>query len=377
VRLFGQGNLDAALDRFERAHVLAHANGTIAGNLSDLRTYLGWKSVKEQEVDQALVHFKRAVEAKEANVEAWKGLGFVHLQLKETPEALRALERAHHLAPGDADVAIALSRLMDQSDDLQGAESVLSSFLARRPGNPEATKLLARMKRDATVEENFQSSDTGHFRLKFDGAENASVGALVSAILEEAWAQVGADFHYYPPDAVVVILYARDDFRKVSNSPDWSRGVYDGKIRIPVGGVNERTDELEDVIFHEYTHVVVNQITRGRCPTWLNEGLAQSQEPSADGGKRSLLAALKSRGPVPLSGLEGPSCAFPSRRRGGLRGRFAAVRYIAETWSFFHLRQILDQIGEGRSPEEALKGVLHFGYEDLEAGIAEYVRRSG
>jgi tetratricopeptide (TPR) repeat protein len=378
VHLFGQGSFDAALDRFERAHVLAHGNATIAGNLSDLRTYLGWRSVKAQEMDQALVHFERAVETNEENVDAWKGLGFVHLQLKETPEAVRALERAHDLSPGDTDVGIALSRLLYQSDDLQAAEDVLSSLLTRKPGNPEATKLLARMKRDATVEGNFQSNDTGHFRLKFDGAENASVGALVGAVLEEAWAKVGADFHYYPADPVVVILYARDDFRKVSNSPDWSRGIYDGKIRIPVGGVNERSDELEDVIFHEYTHVVVNQITRGRCPTWLNEGLAQVQEPSADGGKQALLAALKSRGPIPLSRLEGSFMRLPeSQAQVAYAEGYAAVLYISETWSFFHLRQILDQIGEGKRPEEAVKDVLHFGYEDLEAGIAEYLRRTG
>ncbi len=378
VRDFGKGKLDAALERFERAHVLARANKTIARNLSDLRTYLGWKSVKAQELDEALVHFEHAVEISEENVDAWKGLGFVHLQQKETPEAVRALERAHALAPGDADVAIALSRLLYQSDDLEAAGEVLSSFLARNPGNAEATKLLARMKRDATVEENFQSNDTGHFRLKFDGAENALAGSLVGSILEEAWAEVGADFHYYPPDPVVVILYARDDFRKVSNSPDWSRGIYDGKIRIPVGGLNERSEELEDVIFHEYTHVVVNQITRGRCPTWLNEGLAQAKEPSADGGKRALLAALKTRGAIPLSGLEGSFLRLPeAQAQLAYAQGYAAVLYISETYSFYHLRQILDGIGEGKRPEDALRSVLHFGYEDLEAGIAEYVQQAG
>jgi len=378
VRDFGKGKLDAALDSFERAHVLARGNETIARNLSDLRTYLGWKSVKAQELDQALVLFEHAVETNEKNVEAWKGLGFVHLQQKETPEAVRALESAHAIAPGDADVALALSRLLYQSDDLKAAGEVLSSFLARNPGNAEATKLLARMKRDTAVEENFQSNDTGHFRLKFDGAENALAGSLVGAVLEEAWAQVGADFHYYPPDPVVVILYARDDFRKVSNSPDWSRGIYDGKIRIPVGGLNERSEELEDVIFHEYTHVVVNQITRGRCPTWLNEGLAQVQEPSADGGKLALLAALKARGTIPLSGLEGSFLRLPeAQAQMAYAQGYAAVLYISETYSFYHLRQILDGIGEGKRPEDALRSSLHFGYEDLEAGIAEYVRRAG
>ena len=56
---------------------------------------------------------------------------------------------------------------------------------------------------------------------------------------------------------------------------------------------------------------------------------------------------------------------------------YAAVLYVSESYSFYHLRQILDRIGEGQRPEEAIRSVLHFGYEDLEAGIAEYVRRAG
>jgi len=378
VRLFGRGDLEGALDRFERAHTLAHANKVIAGNLSDLCTYLGWKSAKAQFYDQALIHFERAVETNEENVDAWKGLAFVHMQQKETREAVRALERAHDLAPGDADVALALSRLLYQSDDLTEAENVLSSLLTRKPGHAEAAKLLARMRRDSSVEERFQSNDTGHFRLKFDGVENAGAGALVAAILEEAYSKVGADFHYYPPDPVVVILYAQNDFQSVSGSPDWSRGIYDGKIRIPVGGVNERSEELEDVIFHEYTHVVVNQITRGHCPTWLNEGLAQVEEPSADGGKQALLSTLKRRGTVPLGGLEGSFMKLPKAQAALAYAQgYAAVLYVSESYSFYHLRQILDRIGEGQRPEEAVRSVLHFGYEELEAGIAEYARRAG
>jgi tetratricopeptide (TPR) repeat protein len=378
VTLFEEGNLDGALDRFERSHHLAPDNATITKNLSDLRTYLGWKAIHAKDFDGAIAYFQRALEAEDRNVEALKGSGYAHLQLKETSAAIRDLERAQALAPGDRDLGVALARLYYQADDLDQAKKVLSTLLAHRPGDAEARKLFGKMEHDQSVEGRFQSNDTGHFRLKFDGAENGAVGALVSAVLEEAYSQIGADFHYYPPDPVVVILYTRDEFRTVSGSPDWSRGVYDGKIRIPVGGVNERSGELEDVIFHEYTHVIVNQITRGRCPTWLNEGLAQYQEPSTDGGKNGLLSALRARGVVPMAALEGSFLRLPEgQAQIAYAQGYAAVLYIAETYSFYHVRQILDRIGAGESAEQALKSVLHFGYEDLQAGITEYLRRAG
>jgi len=56
---------------------------------------------------------------------------------------------------------------------------------------------------------------------------------------------------------------------------------------------------------------------------------------------------------------------------------YAAVLYIAESYSFYHVRSILDQIGAGKTAQEAVKDVLHFGYDDLQAGIVDYLRRSG
>ena len=42
------------------------------------------------------------------------------------------------------------------------------------------------------------------------------------------------------------------------------------------------TDELARVLKHELTHSFVGQKTDGRCPVWLQEGIAQYME-----GKRS------------------------------------------------------------------------------------------
>jgi hypothetical protein len=341
-------------------------------------THLGWQSVKEEAFEQALSHFDRALGADQKNVEAWKGSGYARIQLEETEAAIRDFEEAHRLAPGDADVALALARLLYQSDELARGKQVLDTLLAEQPGHAKAKKLLARMTQDDSVERKFQANDTGHFRLKFDATANGHVGSLVGAILEEAYTTLGGEFHHYPPDPVVVILYTKEEFRSVSGTPHWSRGIYDGKIRIPIGGVNERTEELEDVIFHEYTHVVVNQITRGRAPTWLNEGLAQHAEPSSDGGKRALLQTLRRQGLIPLSGLEGSFLKLSGNHaRLAYAEAYAAVLYIAEAYSFYHLRSILDHIGAGDTPEEAVKKVLHFGYADLVAGIADYIRRTG
>lgn len=378
VSLFKRGDAEGALEKLQDAYFRLPDNPVIARNFSTVLTHVGWENLKAERYDEALRRFDQALGVDDENVEALKGSGFSRIRLKETEAAIRDFDEAHRLSPGDADVGLALARLLYQGDDLVRARSVLVTLLHENPGNARARKLMKRVVQEDEVERKFQANDTGHFRLKFDFSENAALGAVVSGILEEAYTLLGAEFHHFPVDPIVVILYTKEQFRSVSGSPHWSRGVYDGKIRIPVGGVNERTEELEDVIFHEYTHVMVNHITRGRCPTWLNEGLAQYKEPSSAGGKRALLGTLRRVDLVPLARLEGSFLKLPDgAARIAYAQAYAAVLYVAETYSFYHLRSILERIGAGDKPEEALRKVLHYGYPSLQTGIADYLRQFG
>jgi tetratricopeptide (TPR) repeat protein len=378
VSLFKRGDTEGALEKLEEAYFRLPDNPLIARNFSNVLTHVVWENLKTKRYDEALRRFDRALGVDDENVEALKGSGFSRIRLKETDAAVRDFDEAHRLSPGDVDAGLALAQLLYQGDELVRAKSVLVTLLRENPENVRARKLMKRVVEEDKVEREFQANDTGHFRLKFDISENAALGAVVSAILEEAYTLIGGEFHHFPADPTVVILYTKEQFRSVSRLPHWSRGVYDGKIRIPVGGVNERTEELEDVIFHEYTHVVVNHITRGRCPTWLNEGLAQYKEPSADGGKRALLRTLRRVDLVPLSLLEGSFLKLPGdAARTAYAQAYAAVLYVAETYSFYHLRSILERIGAGDKPEEALRKVLHYGYPSLQTGIADYLRRFG
>jgi len=73
-----------------------------------------------------------------------------------------------------------------------------------------------------------------------------------------------------------VLLYAKTAFKTVTQAPEWAGGLYDGKIRIPVGGLTtaEEAVGLQSVLVHEMTHAFLFRMAPVGLPLWFNEGLA-------------------------------------------------------------------------------------------------------
>ena len=90
----------------------------------------------------------------------------------------------------------------------------------------------------------------------------------------------------------------------------WAAGLFDGEITL----VSEEDDEEEArslyiYLTHEIVHLAVYEIAMGRCPFWLDEGLAVylSQE-LPDSYLEVIRGALKADGSLPdLKDLERPS----------------------------------------------------------------------
>ena len=92
----------------------------------------------------------------------------------------------------------------------------------------------------------------------------------------------------------------------MTHAPAWASALNDGEIRIPVEGLTEITPKLRRVIRHELTHSFINAMTRGNCPSWFHEGLAQMREGSDRMDPYPRLRVAQSDGNLlPLWSLEG------------------------------------------------------------------------
>ena len=185
---------------------------------------------------------------------------------------------------------------------------------------------LDRVGRELSAEGGFGRDVSRHFTIQYDGPVPREVARTALLLLEEAYDRLWRDFGRSPQHDMPVILYTRGLFDEITRSPAWVGGTYDGKIRVPVGGLQTESDarRLEPILAHELTHAFIRANVPGRLPLWFEEGLAGHFEGTP--AEAALRTPARRRGRVrePRRGERGPARRAAGRRR--LRRRRARRR---------------------------------------------------
>jgi len=383
---FEAGNYRDAAFYFKEAYKAAGAEDEdfdmIRISLARSLTALGWEVYREKDYKSASDYFD---EANDHYMEAasLKGYGYAQASLENYGEAIESFTFLLREFGPDADVKTTLKvvyvRFAEQ--ELAGSRTSRSLRLMEQARNLDPTdenlkKRLEGIKRESDHEEGFSERRGSRFNVKFEGGENAVSGHVIAILLEEAYQVVGAELSYYPDKPISAVLYSKEGFRDVTRSPAWAGALYDGRIKIPAGGITEKTNKLEAVLFHEYTHAVVHRISGGRAPTWLNEGLAQYLENKREADYAELLAAIVKAGGVRLSQLEGSFMHLDSQNAAvAYSVSLSATEYIIREYGIYACRRILEQLGSGKSLAAAVNNILFISYDELQDGWQRYLKR--
>jgi tetratricopeptide (TPR) repeat protein len=297
------------------------------------------------------------------------------IQIGHAEDAIPMAEKSTRLAPDSAEGWMVLGYAYYSADRNRDAIEAWKRSLQIRP-DPTVQKYLEKAQRDQHATADFDQRDSGHFSLRYEGHSiPESLRDSVLQVLEANYDDLSSQFEVSPPN-ITVILYTEQAFQDVTHSPSWTTAINDGKIRVPISGVTTVTPDLARILRHELTHTFINQLSRGRCPQWLHEGVAQLMEPRTAAPFGATLARLFAEDhEVPLNLLEGSFMNLEGKEASvAYIQSLAVAEYLRDTYGMDEIRQILERIGEGQSTEFALQSTVHAGYAKLQQDVGRYLK---
>ena len=253
---------------------------------------------------------------------------------------------------------------MRQDRNREAEEALRAALAVRNDAGTQA--LLARLRKGMDDERGMAEQKLSHFHVRYDGDAHDGVGREILAALERHFATLAVTLDHQPQVTIPVILFTREGYYDASGAPAWSGGVFDGldgRIRVPVGGLDERlTPDMESTLLHELTHAFVNDRTRGLAPKDLHEGLAQYIE-----GKRvgSMLTQEQ-------------LTALADGRIGGVGGFYLGalsyVEYLIALRGMGGMNDLLRAMGETGSVDKAFTQVHGQTYQTSRRAWVERLR---
>jgi tetratricopeptide (TPR) repeat protein len=354
------GDYDKQLERLRTSYQMFPYNEKLKRDLAEAYANYGTLFFNRRQYEQADENFLKASELYPDEAPFALSRGICNYYLKRYDIARYELERTRSDNPDSVELLYYLGLVLYETDNRQQAMELWELALKRSPDRQEIIDLLKKARKETTVEDRMDRGHSSRFNLTYDPGVNTSLALAILDVLEDASNQVGAELGHFPEARVPVAIYKRDDYKDVTDSPDWSGGVYDGTIRLPFGAMSEITPPMRAILFHEYAHVVVFDLTRGNCPVWLNEGIAeifgrkQFTHPAGVAGQAAMKGAA-----TDIRKLEGGFSGLSSNEAArAYQQSYSLVSYLVTTYGWHRVKVILTGLGKGMTITAAVAAAL-------------------
>jgi hypothetical protein len=222
-----------------------------------------------------------------------------------------------------------------------------------------------------------------HYRIKYTEVDQAYV-PLVADSAEEAYKSVSEILGQEPGRMTTIVIYP--DSRSLASSFGWDKnekalGVYwGGTIRVlsPRNWLNGTEDKerfvREGPMVHEFTHLMVDEMTRGNYNRWWTEGIAQYLERKITGFEFADPSPNKRRNYYSLENMEknfdklDQSVAYWESLQ--------VVDFIVSHYGEKSLFSILNNLSQGDSMTMAAEKALGTDYRSFSSEFYQYLENN-
>ena len=301
----------------------------------------GWELIRLEAYPRAADAFTRAIKLDGSEPSFLVGLGVSRHRLHEDESAVAALERALLLDPNVGQAHALLGDIYERRGESMAARRHYETALRQDPNDVVVRERLLGITREAGIDVQRDRLFSAHFVVLFQGTQGRTLAHQAADRLEQAYGRIGLLLSYLPAESFTVILYPERQFQTMTQSPGWTRGMFDGRIHLPAEALAREPGAVSRILDHEYVHAVVYRLSGGHAPTWLDEGLARYGEEGGGAGD----GRVSSQDRESLYGLHGDFMSLPRHNATvAYEQSLGATRALIKRHGLAQVRRLLEAL---------------------------------
>ena len=231
--------------------------------------------------------------------------------------------------------------------------------------------------------ETYATVESEHFKVHMSERDSLILWPYLEPLLEESWETLTAKYGFEPESKILIEVFENSaDFAVRSvGLPDIGPlvGICFGKV-ITLISPDTLTANWQEIVWHEFMHVITLQMTQNRMPRWLSEGISvwEEREGRPYWGRSQgldLIRAAQEQKLLPVGEL---NSGFSGARNNADLSfayfqSYLVVDYIAQTYGFEKLVELIYQYGEIKGDADRFRSVFELDIDDFDAGFRGWI----
>ncbi|MEJ2164891.1 MAG: tetratricopeptide repeat protein [Desulfobacterales bacterium] len=235
--------------------------------------------------------------------------------------------------------------------------------------------------------ERFETRRTGHFIVRMNRRDTDALWPYLQPLFDEMWNTLTAKYDFVPAGPILVEVFDdHQDFAvRTAGLPDIGPlvGVCFGRVITldsPQALKRQHSINWQEVVWHEFAHVITLQMSHNRLPRWLSEGISVYEEKfgRSEWGRRQdldLVTAFHQNRILPIKTLnEGFSKAESAQDLGFAYYQSSlVVEYIVDRFGFAALKKLIYRYQTSMDVEDIFRGVFDLPLAEFEQGFGGWL----
>lgn len=231
----------------------------------------------------------------------------------------------------------------------------------------------------------YATRESEHFKVHLSHNDADILWPYLEPLLEEAWDTLTAKYNFTPEYPVLIEVFENtEDFAVRSvGLPDIGPlvGICFGKV-ITLISPNTLSANWQEIVWHEFEHVITLQMTKNRMPRWLSEGISVWEESQGRPywGRRQGLDLVRAVHQDKLLHVGNLNDGFSGAESNADLGfayfeSYLVVDYIAAEYGFDKLVELVKQFAFIKEESEMFETVFNISLDEFDQGFRGWADR--